>query len=42
MKDGHFWVVVTEDQEKDYQRLSGFIRQYEKKNGEIVRGQVIA
>ena len=33
MKDGHFWVVVTEDQEKDYQRLSGFIRQYEKKNG---------
>ena len=33
MKDGNFWIVITEDQEKDSQRLSSFIRRYGKENG---------
>ena len=33
MKDGSFWIVITEDQEKDYQRLNSFIRQYGKEKG---------
>ena len=33
MKDGNFWIVITEDQEKDSQRLSSFIRRFGKENG---------